>query len=203
MSYSFIKLLYYDLRQNSFTFIQTVISSQKRNVHEAKVLVLGSSDAGKSTLCRHMSQLYGEQFTESEILRFKGKVRSACLKHFVSILHDFLKEDYVRPSLQHLCERFLEEWKRGSLMERSFLDSGVAIWRVSSFHEYIQQRIKITNQLNNTSCDSGKLTFKQKQLHSDNPAKHCLIYFDRIMNKGYQPNLDDILNLKDPTIGTL
>jgi len=86
-------------------------------------------------------------------------------------------------------------------MERTFLDSGVAIWRVSSFQEYIQQRTKITNQLNNTSCDSGKLTFKQKQLHSDNPAKHCLIYFDRIMNKGYQPNLDDILNLKDPTIG--
>ena len=90
-----------------------------------------------------MRQLHGKTFTESEILRFKGKVRSACLKHFVSILHDFLKEDYVPTSLHHLCERFLEEWKRGSLMERSFLDSGVAIWRVSLFQEYIKHRIII------------------------------------------------------------
>ena len=158
-----------------------------------------------------MRQLHGKTFTDSEILRFKGKVRSACLKHFISILHDFLNEDDTPKPLQCRCEQFLEEWKRETLMERTFLDSGVAIWRILLFQNYIQKKIgsKNVNSIDSTNYDIPEnlepekmvsLCF-QKQMHSDDPAKHFLLCFDRIMSKGYQPNLDDILNLKDPTIG--
>ena len=41
-----------------------------------------------------------------------------------------------------------------------------------------------------------------KHIYSDNPAKHFLKCFDRIMSEGYVPSLDDILNLRVPTTGT-
>ena len=173
-----------------------------------KILILGNSDAGKSTLCRHMRQLYGKTFSESEMIRFKGKVRSACLKHFISILHDFSKENGILQPLQNRCEQFLEEWKRETLMQRHFLDSGVAIWRILLFQNYIQLKIGAHVQVlidsgsnNNTEHAKSDKFPLQKQMHSDDPAKHFLLCFDRIMSKGYQPILDDILNLKDPTIG--
>ena len=155
-----------------------------------------------------MRQLYGETFSESEMLRFKGKVRSSCLKHFISILHDFSKEDDIPQPLQNRCEQFLEEWKRETLMQRHFLDSGVAIWRILLLQNYIQLKRCANFQLiidsgsnnNPEHTKSDKFPF-QKQMHSDDPAKHFLLCFDRIMGKGYQPILDDILNLKDPTIG--
>ena len=40
-----------------------------------------------------------------------------------------------------------------------------------------------------------------KLMYSDNPGKHFLIWFDRIMSTRYRPTLKDILNLKDPTSG--
>ena len=58
-----------------------------------------------------MRQLHGKTFTDTEIVGFKEKVRSASLKHFISILHDFLKEENIQQPLQCRCERFLEEWK--------------------------------------------------------------------------------------------
>ena len=181
---------------------------QKKPTREAKVLILGNSDAGKSTLSRHMRQLHGKTFTDTEIVGFKEKVRSASLKHFISILHDFLKEENIQQPLQCRCERFLEEWKRGTNMERYFLDSGIEIWRVLQFQKYIQQQIGCSNLWDVRSIDNpehadsegNSVTF-EKHMHSDDPAKHFLLCFDRIMTKGYHPNIDDILNLKDPTIG--
>ena len=181
---------------------------QTRPTREAKVLILGNSDAGKSTLSRHMRQLHGKTFTDTEIVGFKEKVRSASLKHFISILHDFLKEENLQQPLQCRCERFLEEWKRGTNMERHFLDSGIEIWRILQFQKYIQWKIGYCKLLVVRSIDNPKhadsevqsMTF-EKQMHSDDPAKHFLLCFDRIMTKGYHPNIDDILNLKDPTIG--
>ena len=42
-----------------------------------------------------------------------------------------------------------------------------------------------------------------KRLHSDNPANHFLPSFSRIMAKGYNPSLEDILSVRIPTKGAL
>ena len=52
----------------------------------AKVLVLGTADAGKSTLIRHMRQLHGEQFRAEEISHFKNIIRICCLEYLISII---------------------------------------------------------------------------------------------------------------------
>ena len=177
--------------------------------HDAKVLILGTSDAGKSTLCRHMRQLYGKKFSEEEMTQFKYKVRSSCLKHFVSCLHDFLRERSTSPSLHQHCDRFLEEWKRHSWLDRPFLNSGISIWNIPAFQMYIggvlDSKYAPIEETFDTlqsieSIDLAASSFR-KIIYSDNPAKHFLSCFDRIMSEGYRPTLDDILNLKDPTTG--
>ena len=107
------------------------------------MLILGTSDSGKSTICRHLKQLYGEKFNDQEKVLFKKKIRSSCLNAFVTILPKFLQEEGIPHVLHQQCDRFLDEWRyeateMSKALERAFADAGIRIWRTSTFQKYVR-----------------------------------------------------------------
>ena len=74
------------------------------------------------------------------------------------------------------------------------MDQAVAIWRNSSLQKYI---------LATMSPIGMPLISAPKMVHSDNPANHFLPSFSRIMAKGYNPTLEDILCVRIPTTGMM
>lgn len=176
-----------------------------------KVLVLGTAESGKSTICRHIRQLHGEQFNDQEIKHFKQNIRASCFEHFINITSDFLKNEILEPSHQQQCAKFLEKYKNKSEIDREFLEAAVTIWSISSLQKYILDITTLHNSTKSvnvvrrfeTNGSGTPISKVPKRLHSDNPASHFLRSFDRIMAKGYSPKLEDILSLRVPTSGII
>ena len=155
---------------------------------------MGAAESGKSTICRHIRQLHGEQFNDAEIVHFKHNIRKSCLEHFISITSDFLQDETPSHSHEQQFVQFLEEYKKKSEVDRQFLEEAVTIWRIASFQKYI---LAMTTT-KECEISRGRVL---KKLHSDNPGNHFLRHFDRIMSEGYCPKLEDILSLRIPTTG--
>ena len=175
---------------------------------KATVLILGTAESGKSTLCRHMRQLYGNKFDDDELLKFKNEIQSSCLQYFKNIIHEMLKEDKISAQNKDKCENFIEEFENIGPEYGKFycLERVMSIWSIVSVQQFILEKTaqndvaEIDRKCYMTSNAKGN-TFDG--MYSDNPAIHFLISFDRIMSKDYEPSLDDILNLRSPTKGTL
>ena len=194
---------------------QNDISTPKKQIRKkkyAKLLVLGTADAGKSTLIRHMRQLHGQQFGNEEITHFRKTIQISCLEYLISIIPNFLKEHTMTAADQQSCENFLDNYKSKSEHDREFIDEALKIWHSSSLQTFIKHLIIVENWMEpmsvksfdiegptNTVCPVSFST--GQRLHSDNPASHFLRCFNRIMAKEYQPKVEDILNLRVPTTG--
>ena len=79
---------------------------------KAKVLILGAAESGKSTICRHMRQLHGEKFGDSELLHFKQTIRASCLEYFISTVSDLLETPLVSKDREECLD--LVEYYRAS-----------------------------------------------------------------------------------------
>ena len=178
---------------------------------KTKVLILGTSGSGKSTICRHMRQLYGKQFNNEEILDFKKKIQWSSLNHLASIIPSVIKKEDIPQTAKRQCYKFLGEWKQTTSVPLEILHNAVAIWRTISVEKYVHNVISLKPQLIDSEnaesylSDSASLTLSpsRNRLHSDNPAIHFLCCFERIMSEQYRPTLEDILNLRDSTIGSV
>ena len=170
----------------------------KSELKIAKVLVLGAAESGKSTICRHIRQLHGQQLSNEEILHYKHNIRISCLENFLTIVSNFLKDESQAPSGQQQCVEFLEEFKSRLEVDREFLEKAVTVWRISSLQKYILSHMKPIGIPLGISIGTAP-----KRLYSDNPANHFLPSFSRIMAKGYCPTLKDILSVRIPTTGAI
>jgi ABC-type lipoprotein export system ATPase subunit len=74
----------------------------EKHRQEPKVLILGSSDSGKSTLLKQMKILHGKGFTDEERHSEKRKIRSSILWSVIAILElctEFENRELVQVSL--------------------------------------------------------------------------------------------------------
>ena len=175
---------------------------------KATVLILGTAESGKSTLCRHMRQLYGNKFNDDELLKFKNEIQSSCLQYFKNIILEMLKTEKISVQNKDRCENFIEEFENISPEYDKFYCSErvMSIWSIVSVQQFILEKTTRNNvaeikRKSYMSSDSPRNNLYD--MYSDNPAIHFLVSFDRIMSKEYEPSLDDILNLRSPTKGTL
>ena len=157
------------------------------------MLFLGAAESGKSTICKHIRRIHGDKFSEEEILRFKHHIRITCLESFINMMVEFLK--YApQASYTQQCIEFLEEYKMESEYNRAFLNKAMPLWRILGLQKHMLAAISPMGIPSVTTT---------KRLHSDNPANHFLPSFSRIMAKGYNPTLEDILSVRIATTGIL
>ena len=179
----------------------------KVNLRKATVLILGTAESGKSTLCRHMRQLYGNQFDDNELLQFKSEIQSSCLQYFKTILVDLLKEERTCGAHKDRCENFIEEYEKiGPAYHKFCPEMVMSIWSILSVQQFIFEKTNKSNLRHlvkkEEKLEKSTLNVLQN-MYSDNPAIHFLTSFDRIMLKEYVPSLEDILNLRSPTKGKI
>ena len=169
---------------------------------KAKVLILGAAESGKSTICRHMRQLHGEKFGDSELLHFKQTIRASCLEYFITTVSDLLETPLVAKDREE-CLDLVEYYRASSDIDRSFLDVAVNVWLLPPVQEYISEITTLDSVSSNAygRRKSKSIDSKIQKLHSDNPANHFLRFFDKILAEGYSPKLEDILNLRIATTG--
>ena len=178
---------------------------------------MGTADAGKTTLIRHMRQLNGEQFDKTELQQFKVEIKSACLKHFQDIVSYLIKKEILHSSDQEECKRFVEEFQEIHKHENLVKDKVeiwqervMSIWNISLVNNYILNITKgLDTSLGRQRASYDKVILEKssgitaRKLHSDNPANHFLQSFCRIISQDYKPTLEDILNLRLPTSGMI
>ncbi len=159
-----------------------------------------------------MRHINWEKLGNEEIFHLKNSIRAASLKYFTNILPEFLKCENISAVHEQQCKLFLEEQKVLSKIDRKTLDAGLKIWRIPSFQDYLHELMLSGDLSDGRSItildsferyhreDEGKST-SMKPIHSDNPAKRFLNFFDKIVSEGYIPSLEDILSLRIPTTG--
>ena len=175
------------------------------------MLILGTADAGKSTLIRHMRQLHGQELGSLEMEHFKSVIRISCLEILASVVENFLKDKPITKNYCDLCECFLEHYRSISEPDMKFIEEALTIWKISALQDFLRQitidGIQLRDQFINSHQieDTGNKYLQTlrngQRIHSDNPLNHFMKCFDRIMEPGYQPSLKDILNLRVPTSG--
>ena len=170
----------------------------------AKVLILGAAESGKSTICRHIRQLHGQRFTDAEILHFKKAIRESCLQHFLDSIADLLLDPTLHFGTKERCAELLQQYKTKLHIDREYLEEAVKIWKLTLVQEHIANITTIHDATENHACGGDTGINKHNELnwlHSDNPGNLFLRQFDRIMEEGYSPKLEDILNIRIPTTG--
>jgi hypothetical protein len=167
-----------------------------------------------------MRQLHGKKFDEVELQQFKAEIQSSCLKHFKDIISYLIKKQILHSSHQEECKKFIEECqpinqkKKNEGLVQDKMDfwpeSVMSIWNIPLVQNYILDITKMLNSPTNTKKVSSENIILEnssgitaRKLHSDNPANHFLQSFGRIISQDYQPTLEDILNLRTPTIGII
>ena len=175
---------------------------------------MGTSEAGKTTLCRHMRQLEGAPFEEGEVAHFKERIQAATLGYFTSMLSDLTRYDRnivslpTRTSYKQRCLSFLEEYHAQYVPLGNLMELALAIWHIPFVQRYISdvlthQSVAETEEAGCTEHNSSRIPQYRlpKKIYSDHPACHFVRCFERIMTVEYKPTFEDILTLRLPTTG--
>ena len=186
------------------------ISEPNLSLHKptqtAKVLLLGASESGKSTLVRQIKIINGHSFTDVELLRYKKIIRSSCLELFALLVSEYVPIQETTSEWKESCYSFLENLAKSKVIERELMDSAVSLWQDPIIQEYlandeVHKRLKQNNDI--ARRDSSIADTKIIRFCADDPAYHFLPSLDRIMSKGYSPTTADILSLRIPTTGII
>ena len=178
---------------------------------EIKILLLGTSDSGKTTFSRQVRVLHGQPFSETEMKNFKKIVRSLCLEELSNILVEYIATQKVTTELAEKSIDFINRIRRG-LVARNTMDSAISIWKDMEIDfekfeslmqiKFIRTRIEDHPCLENSIHSVARETVSSNLLYqSDDPGYHLLPKFDEIMSPGYEPTLDDLLSIRIRTSG--
>ena len=181
------------------------------NKKEIKILLLGTSDSGKTTFSRQVRVLHGQPFSETEMKNFKKIVRALCLEELSNILVEYIARTKVTTELAEKSIDFINRIRRG-FVARSTIDSALSIWKDMEIEfekfeslmkiKFIHTRIKNDQYLaENINSEAREIVRSNLLYQSDDPGYHLLPKFDEIMSPGYEPTLKDILSIRVRTTG--
>lgn len=166
-----------------------------------RILLLGTSDSGKTTLGRQIRTLYGSKFSDKEILQFKHLIRETCFEDLSNTFVEYMALYNPTPSWTRECVLFLK-MMRNRTADRNLMDLSVHLWKDLNFQHYLcslnlNMKFKMKEPMEMNHIDEEKLHPYQ----SDAPAYHLLPKLEEIMSHGYEPTNDDILSLRITTTG--
>jgi hypothetical protein len=175
-----------------------------------KILLLGSSDSGKTTLGRQIRVLHGTSFSGNEILQFKKLIRSLCLEDLENIVVEYIATQHMSTEIAEMSMEYLNRIRRG-MVDRQLIDLAISLWHDLGVNLFISQsqmnihfaprHIMADESLDVTSCRKDELN-SEIHYQSDDPGYHFLPNFNKIMASGYDPSLSDILSIRVHTTGT-
>ena len=166
-----------------------------------KILLLGTSDSGKTTLGRQIRILHGEPFNEREVLQFKHLIRESCLEDLSNTFVEYMVLQNPTSSWTKDCTLFLKKM-RNRVVDRDLMNLSVSLWKNIGLQRYLASmnlpmKCPIEERLD-VFKDQSKNSYQ-----SDDPAYHLLPNFDKIMSHGYEPTLKHILSLRITTTGDI
>ena len=180
---------------------QSVASGTDPETH-IRILLLGTSDSGKTTLGRQIRMLYGEPFAAREMLHFKQLIRESCLKDLSNAAIQYMSLLSSESSWQKECDDFLLKLQNKEDAE-NLMDKSISIWGNNEFQKYLLSlNLPMKNLTTSDDRDFGySIDTALSSYQSDDPAYHLIPKLDVIMSAGYEPSLDDILSLRITTTG--
>ncbi|XP_050722947.1 guanine nucleotide-binding protein G(q) subunit alpha-like isoform X2 [Eriocheir sinensis] len=153
---------------------------------EARLLVLGASDTGKSTFMKQMRYVFGDAFPAHERRRHLPHVRRNLLEslHKMVLAMDVLAVAYATPEARVAAGRFadmvpLEAFlHEDSPMDPSLVEETRAMWADQGVQEVFR---------------------RGNEYHLMTNADHFIASAPRILRDDYLPSVDDILRMRYPT----
>jgi len=174
-----------------------------------KILLLGSSDSGKTTLGRQIRVLHGTPFSGNELLQFKKIIRSLCLEDLANILVEFIATHHLSTEIAEMSTDYLNRIRNG-VVDRKFINLATSLWHDMCVNFFISQshmnihfapaHMMADESLEVTSRRNDELNI-YNHYQSDDPGYHFLPNFNKIMTSGYDPSLSDILSIRVQTTG--
>ncbi|KAL3117596.1 hypothetical protein niasHT_000331 [Heterodera trifolii] len=155
------------------------------NIRIVKVLLLGASNSGKSTVAKQMRILHTEGFTEAEKIHYKYMVHSNYIDFFSQIAKGIAKFGIkVAPKERDLVATF-EQAYYGQFMNLDQADDLIALIR--TFLEFACVKQVINERLN--------------ELDVPDNTEYLLENAQRILTEHYSPTHDDIIHARAATKG--
>ena len=184
---------------------RTEINSSYRPEDNIRILLLGTSDSGKTTLGRQIRTLYGTPFSDKEILQFKHLIRESCLEDLSNTFVEYMALYNPSSTWTRDCVLFLKKM-RNRIVDRSLMNLSVRLWKDLDFQYFLcslnlTMKLKVKETMEVASIDDAHKEGKINPYQPDAPAYHLLPKLEEIMAHGYEPTHEDILSLRITTTG--
>ncbi|XP_045112486.1 guanine nucleotide-binding protein G(q) subunit alpha-like isoform X3 [Portunus trituberculatus] len=158
----------------------------KCNTVEARLLVLGAADTGKSTFMKQMRYVFGDTFPVSERRRHLPYIRQNLLEsvHKLVVAMDVLGVPYSTAAAQDAAERFVDMtaleafFGDDSPMDLTLVEETQTLWEDEGVQEVFR---------------------RGNEYHLMTNADHFITSAARILHYDYLPTIDDILRMRYPT----
>lgn len=149
------------------------LRSKKKKKRHIRTLIIGSANAGKSTMIRSIRMAHGDEFSETEIQEFLSNIRLMTLTSLADLLDNSVegKEVDLRRILNQMCDA-----------------------NCSAMHKNIE---RIGDLALDLIKDPKIQDLLEKVPNSD--QAYFLSKIERIFQQDYLPSKEDILTLRQPT----
>ncbi|KAJ6254045.1 guanine nucleotide-binding protein g(o) subunit alpha [Anaeramoeba flamelloides] len=161
---------------------QQIENDRKVYEKEAKLLVLGTGDSGKSTFIKQTQLLFRDGFSEDEKMTFKKAIRINLIRHTKLLIRAcrMLEIDLIKQN-EEIADHFLEVKpdSNGNLSKKIVNDIKI-LWDDPAFKESFDRR---------------------SQFQIPDTAYHYFDNIDEVAKEDYIPSNVDILNCRIATSG--
>lgn len=155
----------------------------KCNTVEARLLVLGASDTGKSTFMKQMRYVFGDSFPASERRRHLPYIRRNLLEsvHKLVVAMDVLAVSYSTAAAQNAAQRFVDMapleafLDDNSPMDPTLVEATQTLWADEGVQEVFR---------------------RGNEYHLLTNADHFITSAARILHCDYFPSIEDILRMR-------
>ncbi|KAJ3384751.1 hypothetical protein HDU92_003437 [Lobulomyces angularis] len=149
-----------------------------------RILILGGSNQGKSTILRQVRIAQAKAFTEEEKDHFKIIIHNNILDNMKNLLNGIEKLGLQEKYLKEICEadhhiRLISQYERKKKISKDIADILIKTWKTDCLKEAWERRFEIAN-----IQDSALVFFEEMEL---------------ILSDDYVPTNQHIVNARKPT----
>ena len=149
------------------------LRNKKKKKRHVRTLIIGSANAGKSTMIRSIRMAHGDEFSVTEMQEFLSNIRLMTLTFLADLLdNSFGGEMDLRRILNQMCDA-----------------------NCSAMHKNIERIGDLALDL----IKDAKIQDLLKKVPPNSDHAYFLSKIDDIFQQDYRPSKEDILTLRQPT----